>query len=60
MKIDESCINHYLARTIEDMVGLPFEYSEGSEDADHQRLITLGYVNGAIDFANRLKEVLMP
>ena len=58
MKITEDNINNNLARTIEDMVGLPFEYSEESEDADHQRLITLGYVKGAIDLANNLKAVL--
>lgn len=58
MKITEDSINHNLALLIEEMVGLPFEYSEGTDDADHQRLITLGYVKGAIDFANRLKEVL--
>ena len=58
MKITEESINHNLARTIEDMVGFPFEYSEETDDADHQRLITLGYVKGAMDFANRLKEVL--
>ena len=58
MKIDESCINHNLARVIENIVGFPFEYSDEACDADHQRLITLGYVKGAIDFANKMKEVL--
>lgn len=58
MKITEDSINHNLAQIIEDYVGSPFEYADQEDYADHQRLVTLGYVKGAIDFANRLKEVL--
>ena len=58
MKITEDSINHNLALLIEEMVGLPFEYADQEDFADHQRLVTLGYVKGAMDFANRLKEVL--
>lgn len=58
MKIDEGCINHNTVRLIADMVGLPFEYSEQSEDADHTRLITIGYVYGVIQMGEALKEVL--
>lgn len=58
MKITEESINHNLAQIIEDMVGVPFKYADQEDYADHQRLVTLGCVKGAMDLANRLKAVL--
>ena len=58
VKINEDNIDYNLQRLLDEYVASPFEYAEQSDDADHQRLLTLGYVRGAIDFANELKKVL--
>ena len=43
MKITEDCINHNAMRII-DETNVPYEMYEANDDADHQRLITMGYV----------------
>lgn len=58
MKIDEGCINHNALRLIDDVTANPYEWSEQSDCADHQRILTIGYVRGVIDMAKELKEVL--
>lgn len=58
MKIDEGCIDHNVVQLITAMVGVPFEYSDPCDDADHTRLVTLGYIYGAIRMGEALKEVL--
>lgn len=58
MKITADCIDRNAQLIIAEMVGCPYEYAEGNDDADHQRLVTLGYVRGVLDMAAALKEVL--
>lgn len=58
MKIDESCIDHNALRLIRDYVGIPLEYCTSDDEADHMRLVTLGYVQGVIEMAKAMKEVL--
>lgn len=58
MKITEDCINHNALRVINMGIASPFEYADSSEDADHIRLVTLGYIRGVLDLANELKAVL--
>ena len=57
MKITEDCINHNAMRII-DETNVPYEMYEANDDADHQRLITMGYVRGVLDMAQVMKEVL--
>ncbi len=57
MKITEDCINHNVMRII-DETNVPYEMYEANDDADHQRLITMGYVRGVQDMAQVMKEVL--
>lgn len=58
MKITEDCINHNALLVIDMGIASPFEYADASEDADHIRLVTLGYIRGVLDLAKELKEVL--
>ena len=58
MRINEENIDHNVSRMIDDYVAFPFEYSEQNDDADHMRLVTLGYIRGVLDFAKTMKEVL--
>lgn len=58
MKIDEGCINHNALRLIDDVTANPYEWAEQNDCADHQRILTIGYVRGVIDMAKELKEVL--
>ena len=57
MKITEDCINHNAMRIIDEN-NVPYEMYEANDDADHQRLITMGYVRGVLDMAQVMKEVL--
>ena len=58
MKIDEACINHNAVKLISEIVGIPYEYGDQDETADHFRLMTLGAVRGVLDMAKAMKEVL--
>ena len=58
MKITEDCIDHNALCVINMGIASPFEYADSSEDADHIRLVTLGYIRGVLDLANELKAVL--
>ena len=57
MKITEDCINHNAMKLI-DKSNLPWEMYEANDDADHQRLISMGYNSGVLDMAEAMKEVL--
>lgn len=57
MRITEDCINHNAMKLIDDN-NVPWEMYEANGDADHQRLITMGYVRGVLDMAEAMKEVL--
>jgi hypothetical protein len=58
MKIDEACINHNALRLINETVGIPYEYGDQDESADHLRLLTIGAVRGVLDMAEAMKKVL--
>lgn len=58
MKIDEGCINHNVTKLIDEELGSPWEYAEQADDADHTRLLMLGYIRGVLSFAECMKEVL--
>lgn len=58
MRINEECINHNASRLIDDVTANPYEWSEQGDDADHQRILTIGYVRGVLDMAKAMKEVL--
>ena len=57
MKITEDCINHNAMKLIDES-NLPWEMYEANDDADHQRLISMGYNSGVLDMAKAMKEVL--
>lgn len=57
MKITEDCINHNAMKLIDES-NLPWEMYEANDDADHQRLISMGYNSGVMDMAKVMKEVL--
>lgn len=58
MKITYENINYYALRLIDEVVGLPFEYADEGNDADHQRILTIGIVRGILDMAKAMREVL--
>ena len=58
MKIDYESINHTAMMVIKEYIGSPYEYSESSDDADHSRLVTIGFIYGVTQLADALKEVL--
>lgn len=58
MKINYESINHNAMLVIKEYVGSPYEYSESSDDADHCRLVTIGFIYGVTQLADALKEVL--
>lgn len=58
MRINHENIEYNTVRLIKEIVGIPFEYSQQSDDSDHLRLITLGYIRGVLDMADTMKEVL--
>lgn len=57
MKITEDCINHNAMKLIDES-NLPWEMYEANDDADHQRLITMGYVRGVLEMADVMKGVI--
>ena len=57
MKITEDCINHNAMKLINES-NLPWEMYEANDNADHQRLISMGYNSGVLDMAKVMKEVL--
>lgn len=58
MKIDETCIDHNTVRLIDDAILSPYDYSEQTDDADHQRILTIGVISGILEMAKAMKEVL--
>lgn len=56
MKIDESCINHNAIRLIEEIASPIYECLD--EKDDNTRIAVLGGINGILDLARVLKEVL--
>lgn len=56
MKIDKECINYNMVRLIDAEVDCPNEYSD--DKYDHDRLITLGYIQGVLQLGEELKKVL--
>ena len=58
MKIDYENIHYNAQRLIDEYTGSPYEYADQSDDADHQRLVTLGYIRGIIEMAHAMEEVL--
>lgn len=58
MKTTENYINHTALRLINEIVGIPYEYGDQDESADHLRLMTIGAVRGVLDMAEAMKEVL--
>ena len=58
MKIDAGQIDYSALRTIENIIGCPYDYANGDNDQDNQRLLTLGAIRGVLDLANELKEVV--
>lgn len=58
MRITYDNINYNALQLIDEVVGLPFEYSDESNDADHQRILTIGIIRGILDMAKAMREVL--
>ena len=58
MKITEDNIDYNVARLIDKELGSPWEYAEQKDDADHTRLLMLGYIRGVLSLAEELKGVL--
>ena len=57
MRINTENIEYNALRMIDENTA-PYEIADQSEDADHIRLITLGYIRGVLDMADTMKEVL--
>ena len=51
-------INSTVLQLIDDNVVSPWEYCDPTEESDHIRLVTLGYIRGALDLADELKKFL--
>ena len=58
MRITADNIDYNVARLIDKELGSPWEYAEQREDADHCRILMLGYIRGVLSFAECMKEVL--
>lgn len=58
MRITCDSIDYNAQQLIDAVVGLPFEYSDESNDADHQRILTIGIIRGILDMAKAMREVL--
>ena len=56
MKINEASINHNVAILVRDLN--PWDMSGETEGEDRLRIMTLGYVQGVCDLADKLKRVL--
>ena len=55
MKIDEGCINHNAVKLICEILEAT---TITSANGDNDRIWTLGYVQGIVDFAEAMQEVL--
>ncbi len=55
MKIDEGCINHNAVKLIREILEAT---TITSANGDNDRIWTLGYVQGIVDFAEAMQEVL--
>lgn len=58
MKIDESCINHNVARLVRDMVTDAWDVSNENDTEDHARIMMLGYISGVTELGEALKKIL--
>lgn len=58
MRITYDNINYNALQLIDEVVGLPFEYSDECNDADHQRILTVGIIRGILDMSKAMREVL--
>lgn len=58
MRITTDNIDYNATRLIDVTIGSPYEYAEQSDDADHTRLLVIGYIQGVLDMAKTMKEVL--
>ena len=57
MRITADNIEYNALRLIKENT-VPWEMAEQNDDSDHQRLLTLGYIEGVIAMADCMKEVL--
>jgi len=64
MKIDEACINHNAVKLIDDILADPYSwcYTDESdakkEETRNCMLMAIGNIEGVIDMAKAMKEVL--
>lgn len=58
MKITEECINHNAVRIIDNSGTTESLSEDGAEKAMRWSSYTLGYIDGVLDLAKALKEVL--
>jgi len=58
MRISEENISYNVQCLINEALVSPFEYAEQTDNADHQRLLILGYIRGVLDLANIMKGIL--
>ena len=65
MKIDEACINHNAVKLIDDILADPYSWcfsganeEQGKSDNHHSMLMAIGEINGVLDMARAMKEVL--
>ena len=57
MRITADNVEYNALRLIKENT-VPWEMAEQNDDSDHQRLLTLGYIEGVIAMADCMKEVL--
>ena len=57
MRITADNIDYNTVRLIDENMN-PWSLSEATDTMDNERLIILGYIQGVIDMANAMKEVL--
>lgn len=58
MKITYESIDYNAQRLIDEVVALPFEYADECNDADHQRILTIGIIRGILDMAKVMRQVI--
>lgn len=56
MKLNADNINYYVNELISQELGCVYEYADPSDEADHQRLVSLGFIQGVLRLADKLKE----
>lgn len=56
MNIDKDVINQCVIKVIDGEVGTPWEYAEQDDTADHQRVMTLGFMAGVLTLGRELKK----